>query len=104
MVGFHNGLSAKAPKTGARATRAHVLVCIDAENPLLPPEQRPEFEAKMRRAGVDWQMHLYGGTVHGFTNSETERRNAPNAIRYSPEAGARPWTVLLRQQPPGTLG
>ena len=39
-------------------------------------------------------MHLYGGTVHGFTNPEAERRNMPNAACYSPEAGARPWAVL----------
>jgi dienelactone hydrolase len=39
-------------------------------------------------------MHLYGGTVHGFTDSEVEKHNAPNAIRYSPEAAARSWTAL----------
>jgi dienelactone hydrolase len=48
----------------------------------------------MRDAGVDWQMHLYGGTVHSFTNQEAAKRNKPEAIRYSAEADARSWASM----------
>ncbi len=94
VVGFHSGLATNAPKTDAKAIKASVLVCIGADDPMIPPEQRAAFEAEMRDAGVDWQMHLYGNTVHSFTNPGAAKRNMPDAIRYSPEADARSWTSM----------
>jgi dienelactone hydrolase len=94
IVGFHSGLGTAAPKTDAQAIKGRVLVCIGADDPMIPPEQRAEFEAEMREAGVDWQMHLYGKTVHSFTNQAAAKRNMPDAIRYSPEADARSWAAL----------
>jgi dienelactone hydrolase len=95
VVGFHTGLSTNAPKTDARAIKARVLVCIGADDPFIPPEQRAIFESEMLDAGVDWQMHIYGGTVHSFTNRTAEHRGMPDAIRYSAEADARSWTSML---------
>jgi dienelactone hydrolase len=94
IVGFHSGLATAAPKTDAHNIKGRVLVCIGADDPMIPPEQRAEFEAEMRDAGVDWQMHLYGKTVHSFTNQMAAKRNMPDAIRYSPEADARSWASL----------
>ena len=94
VVGFHSGLGTAAPRTDAKAIRARVLVCIGADDPMITPDQRAEFEAEMREAGVDWQMHLYGNTVHSFTNREAGKRNMPDAIRYSPEADARSWASM----------
>jgi len=39
-------------------------------------------------------MHLYGGTVHSFTNAEAAKRNMPAALRYSAEADARSWAAM----------
>ncbi len=94
VVGFHSGLGTNAPKTDAQAIKARVLVCIGADDPMIPHAQRAEFETEMRDARVDWQMHLYGGTVHSFTNEEAGHRNMPEAIRYSAEADARSWVSL----------
>ena len=94
VVGFHSGLSTKAPKTDARAIKARVLVCIGGDDPMIPIEQRAEFEAEMREAGVDWQLHVYGNTVHSFTNPKAADRGMPDAIRYSPQADARSWASL----------
>ena len=35
----------------------------------------PDFEAAMQAAGVDYQMHTYAGTNHGFHNNSTPRYN-----------------------------
>jgi dienelactone hydrolase len=94
VVGFHSGLGTSAPKVAAGTIKARILVCIGADDPMIPPEQRAAFETEMREAGVDWQMHLYGNTVHSFTNPEAARRNMPDAIRYSAEADARSWAAL----------
>jgi dienelactone hydrolase len=94
VVGFHSGLATAAPKTDAKAIKARVLVCIGADDPMIPPSQRADFETEMRDAGVDWQMHLYGKTVHSFTNRAAAKRNMPDAIRYSAEADVRSWSSL----------
>jgi dienelactone hydrolase len=94
VVGFHSGLATTAPKSDAKAIKARVLVCIGADDPFIPPEQRADFETEMRDAGVDWQMHLYGKTVHSFTNKQAAKRNMPDAIRYDAEADARSWASL----------
>jgi dienelactone hydrolase len=94
VVGFHSGLGTNAPQTDAKAIKARVLVCIGADDPMIPPEQRGAFETEMRSAGVDWQIHLYGNTVHSFTNPEAAKRNMPDAIRYSAEADERSWAAL----------
>jgi dienelactone hydrolase len=94
IVGFHSGLGTAAPKTDAHGIKGRVLVCIGADDPMIPAEQRAEFEAEMRDAGVDWQMHVYGKTVHSFTNQMAAKRNMPDAIRYSAEADARSWASM----------
>lgn len=94
VVGFHSGLGTAAPKTDAKSIKGRVLVCIGADDPMIDAAQRATFESEMRDGGVDWQMHLYGGTVHSFTNRNAAERNMPDAIRYSPEADARSWASM----------
>jgi dienelactone hydrolase len=94
VVGFHSGLATIAPKTDAKAIRARILVCIGGDDPFIPLEQRAAFETEMRDAGVDWQMHLYGNTVHSFTNPTASKANKPNALRYSAEADRRSWRSM----------
>lgn len=94
VAGFHSGLGTAVPED-AKNIKGKVLVCIGADDPMIPPEQRAEFETEMRDAGVDWQMHLYGKTVHSFTNPGAAKRNMPDAIRYSAEADARSWASML---------
>jgi dienelactone hydrolase len=94
-VGFHTTLATKAPSVDPGAINARMLVCIGADDPFIPANQRAEFETEMRNVGADWQMNVYGRTVHSFTNKEAAKRNRPEAIRYSPESDARAWASAL---------
>lgn len=95
VVGFHSGLSTVAPPVDVNAIKARILVCIGADDPFIPLQQRAVFEAEMREADVrDWQIHLYGGTVHSFTNPTADTANRPDAVRYSPEADRRSWSSM----------
>jgi dienelactone hydrolase len=91
VVGFHSGLSTTHPEDAANIT-GKVLVCIGADDPIVPPEQRLAFEGEMRAGGVDWQMHLYGGAVHSFTNPIADGSNP--AIRYDQRADERSWRAM----------
>lgn len=94
-VGFHTSLATKAPVVHHDVVKARVLVCIGADDPFITPQQRTEFESEMRGAGANWEMNLFGGTVHSFTNNEAEKRNLPDAIRYNAQADARAWASAL---------
>lgn len=92
-VGFHSGLATVAPED-AKNIRAKVLVCIGADDPLIPPEQRTAFEQEMRAGKVDWQLSLYGGVVHSFTNPAADASGRPETIRYDAKAQARSWRQM----------
>jgi dienelactone hydrolase len=93
VVGFHSGLATARPEDAANIT-GKILVCIGADDAMIPPEQRTDFEAEMRAAGVDWQMHLYGGVVHSFTNPNADGSVRP-VIKYDAGADRRSWASMV---------
>lgn len=93
VVGFHSGLATVAPQD-AKNIKAKVLVCIGADDPSITPEQRRAFEEEMRAARVDWQMILYGGVVHSFTNANADKKGNPEMVRYDAKADARSWQQM----------
>ena len=92
IVGFHSGLSTSQPAEPSAITGS-VLVCIGADDPWIPPEQRVAFEEEMRGAGADWRMNVYGGAVHSFTNPNADSSNP--ALAYDARADARSWRAML---------
>ncbi|MFZ9628278.1 MAG: dienelactone hydrolase family protein [Ilumatobacteraceae bacterium] len=90
MVGFHSGLQNSDPSDAANIT-GKVLVCIGADDPAIPPEQRLEFEQSMRDAGVDWQMILYSQAEHSFTNKDADRPG----FRYHERTDHRSWRAMV---------
>jgi dienelactone hydrolase len=92
LVGFHAGLTS-APAEDNRAIKARLLLCLGAEDPVVTAEQRTDFLAEMTAAGVDWQMQLYGGVGHSFTNPEIDAWDYPG-FRYDAQADARSWRAM----------
>ena len=89
------GLEALTVRPEVDAARvASIGFCFGGTMSLELARDGAALKAVMREAGVDWQMHLYGNTVHSFTNTEAARRDMPDAIRYSPKADARSWASL----------
>jgi dienelactone hydrolase len=82
-VGFHSGLATNRPDD-AHQIKGKVLVCIGAEDPLVPPEQRLAFEREMRAGKVDWRLYLFGNAVHGFANPDADRFNHPALAYHRP--------------------
>jgi dienelactone hydrolase len=96
-VGFHSGLKTVRPGD-ARNIKGKVLVCLGADDPMIPPAERLAFEEEMRAGGVDWQMHLYGGAQHGFTDpgaDERARVMGLKGLKYDAAADRRSWRSML---------
>jgi dienelactone hydrolase len=93
VVGFHSGLGTQRP-AGPGDIKAGILVCIGADDPLVPAEQRTAFEEEMRAAQVDWRMNLYGGAVHSFTNPNADMSGMPGVAYHQP-TDERSWRAML---------
>lgn len=92
VVSFHGGLPRPRPDDLTRI-KAAVLVLHGADDPHVPPADLAAFEQAMRQAGADWQMVLFGGAVHSFTNPAAGDHKASGAA-YDPRAARRSWRCL----------
>jgi dienelactone hydrolase len=93
VVGFHSGLGTQRPAR-AGEVKAEILVCIGADDPLVPAEQRAAFEKEMRDAAVGWRLNLYGGAVHSFTNPNADLAGIPG-VAYDQLTDERSWRAML---------
>ncbi len=93
VVGFHSGLGTRRPARHGEV-KAGILVCIGADDPMVPSEQRATFEQEMRAAEVDWRMNIYGGAVHSFTNPKAGLSGFPG-VAYDQRTDERSWRAML---------
>lgn len=93
VAGIHAGV---LPGTAedARAIRAKVLLCHGAEDPAVPVSQIHDFTAALGEAGVDWQLHVYGGVGHSFSNPDIEAWGFAG-FAYDAAADRRAWAAML---------
>ena len=94
IAGFHSTLSTNSVPAG-NVLHCPVLACIGADDPMIDVEQRRRFEEEMRHYGADWQLHVYGGARHAFTNPDADKIGRPDVMRYDPAAAKRSWAAML---------
>jgi dienelactone hydrolase len=95
VVGVHAGLTAAPSPADNSAIACPILLCLGADDPVVTQAQRDAFAAEMSEARVDWQIHLYGGVGHSFTNPEIDAWNIAG-FRYDARAEARSWAAMRR--------
>jgi dienelactone hydrolase len=89
-VSFHGGLSSPQPDD-ARNIRGKVLICHGAMDTLVPLAQVAAFEEQMSKTNVDWQVCIYGGAMHAFTNPTAD----VEGMAYHAAADRRSWNAML---------
>ncbi len=92
VVSFHGGLDTPTPED-ARKIKGKVLALHGADDPFAPAAQVAAFEEEMRKGGVDWQLVLYGGAVHGFSNPDSGSDNS-KGMAYNEKADRRSWEAM----------
>ena len=91
-VGFHAGLGTARPED-AEHIKGKVLALIGADDPIVNNDQRREFEEEMTAGAVDWQLVVYGGAVHSFTNPRAGQIDLPG-IAYHESTDRRSWQAM----------
>ncbi len=91
VVSFHGALAARAPINGK--IKAKILVCHGGDDPMVGNDQVVAFQEEMRAAGADWQLNIYGGAVHSFTNEGAANAGMPG-IAYHRPTDLRSWAAM----------
>lgn len=92
VVSFHGGLDSPHPEDGGNI-QCRILALQGADDPFVPPGDLAAFENEMRGAGVDWQLVLYGGAVHSFTDWDAGGDHSKGAA-YNERADRRSWEAM----------
>jgi len=80
------GIKAKTVPISPDA-RGSLLILQGEQDPLVTPEDLQNVGKEMTKAGIDWQIHLYGNTMHAFTNPAAN--NPQTGAMYSAKAAKR---------------
>jgi dienelactone hydrolase len=75
------------------AVKAALLVAHGAPDPVAPKVDRDAFEAEMDTAGAKWQMVLFSGVLHAFTDQGAD---VPGVAAWD-EPAARQTYALMHQ-------
>ncbi len=92
VVSFHG--SPLLPEDGdAARVKAKILLFHGAQDPFTPPEKLQEYISGMNASGLDWQLLIFGGARHSFTNPGADAKGM-EALAYSPSADRRSWEYM----------
>src|SRR5207247_9649203 len=81
---FHGALATKTPAQPGKI-KARILVLAGGADPFVPPEQIDAFKREMQAAGARFDVIVYPGAKHGFTNP-TARQCGLAQLAYNPDA------------------
>jgi dienelactone hydrolase len=91
VVSFHGGLAAgQGMEAKAGKIPAKVLCLHGAIDPFVPATEVEAFQKEMTDAGADWQLAMYGGAVHAFTQKMAGDDISKGAA-YNAKADERSW-------------
>ena len=91
VVSFHGGLDTTAPSD--HKITAKVLVLTGADDRSVLPAAITGFIDEMRQARANYQINIYGGAVHSFTNPAAGSDPSTNSA-YNAQADRRSWEAM----------
>lgn len=74
--------------------RAKILLLHGYDDPLAPPEDVHKLQQELTSSQADWQMHIYGNTMHAFTNPLASDQSLGTV--YNASADKRSWQSITR--------
>ena len=89
VVSFHGSLPLP-PSSKTISSQAKILIAHGEEDPFLTPEHITDFKKSLEEAKLDWQMVVYGGAQHSFTNPSANQYGV-KGLQYQDRADRRSW-------------
>lgn len=91
-VSFHGSLNSPDAEE-AKNIKGKILVLHGGADPFVPDPEVAEFVESLRRHSVNYQLNIYGGAVHSFTNPGADKAGL-KGVAYNEQADKRSWAEL----------
>jgi dienelactone hydrolase len=88
-VSIHGDLRTSAPAAKG-AVKAALLVLHGAPDPVVPKPDRDAFEHEMDAAGAKWEMVVFSGILHAYTDQGAD---APGIAAYDEPAARQSYAI-----------
>ncbi|HVY56028.1 MAG TPA: dienelactone hydrolase family protein [Thermodesulfobacteriota bacterium] len=97
VVSFHGNLGSTY-KALPDAVKAKILVLTGGDDNYVPPEEVDAFRKEMDAAHADYEIIVYPGAKHSFTNPDSDRLGKENdlSIAYNEEADKKSWAEMQK--------
>ena len=92
IVSFHGGLEIPSAEDAAR-DKAKILILHGAKDPVTPTDKMMDYLNAMNKTNLDWEMVLYSGAKHAFTNPKADSYGL-DSIAYNAVAARRSWEQM----------
>jgi len=93
VVSFHGSLPPAGEEVTSIAPR--VMVAHGRDDGFIPADRIVAFQAGLDRAKANWEMTIYSGARHGFTNPNAGKFGL-DGLAYNETADKRSWAAMLR--------
>jgi len=95
IVSFHGSLVPASPEAAAK-NRARFLICHGGADAFTAPEALAAFRKSLEDGKIDYEIAIYAGASHSFTNPEADALGAANKlpISYNEPADRRSWALM----------
>jgi dienelactone hydrolase len=92
VVSFHGNLDTPTPED-IKNFKGKILVCHGADDPFVPMETVSTFITEMKNGKAHYEVDIFSGAVHSFTNPGAGNDNAKGSA-YNPNADQRSWAAM----------
>ncbi|MBD1548033.1 dienelactone hydrolase family protein [Roseibium aggregatum] len=92
VVSFHGSLP-PAPET-VTSIKPQVLVAHGRDDAFIPAERIDAFQKGLDRTNANWEMMIFSGARHAFTNPDAGDYGMDN-LQYNETADKRSWSAML---------
>ena len=98
VVSFHPVISSEIAGHKAKEAKIHPqakgasLILYGHDDPLVNTDELEKLEQEFSSLNIDWQVHVYGNTMHAFTNPGADNPIIGN--KYNPISAKRAFTSM----------
>ena len=82
------------PSNRVASVKPKILVFYGGDDKWTPPEKISGFMDSLAGLEADWQVVVFSGTRHSFTNPAADARGMDN-LRYNAESARRSWATMM---------
>lgn len=93
FVSFHGTLDTPTP-ADAKNIKGKVLILHGAADPFSPLKQVLALNDELKAANVNYEIDLYGGAVHSFTEKDAGN-DVSSGVAYNAQADQRSWARAM---------